>query len=107
MGWSASGGGVCGILDFWGGSAPPATQGFGGRAVVQSGNGVIFAGLCRFNPDEPEHGVFPARSSVVQLKHARDKSRGLAAVIQARIERGQRAVGRNDVSRETIVISDS
>jgi len=53
-----------------------------------------------------EHGVFLARSSVVQLKHAQDKSCGLAAVIQSRIERGQRAVGRDDVSRETIVISD-
>jgi len=41
----------------------------------------------------------------VQLKHAQDKSCGLAAEIQARIERGQSAVGHDDVSRETIVIS--
>ncbi len=70
-------------------------------------HGAILAGRFRFNPDEPEHGGNLARSSVVQLKHAQDKSCGLAAVIQSRIERGQRAVGRDDVSRETIVISDS
>ena len=40
----------------------------------------------------------------MQLKHAQDKSCGLAAVIQARIGRGQSAVGRGIVSRETFFI---
>ncbi|MBQ3862396.1 MAG: hypothetical protein II779_17885, partial [Clostridia bacterium] len=35
---------------------------------------------------------------------AQNKFCGLAAVIQARMERGQSAGGRDDVSRETIVI---
>ena len=53
---------MCGIFVFLNGNA---SLGFGGRAGVQPGNGAIFAGLCRFNPDEPEHGVFPARSSAL------------------------------------------
>ena len=55
---------------------------------------------------EPEHGGIPARSVCVQPEHAQDKSCGLTAEIQARMERGQRAGGRDDVSRGTIVISD-
>ena len=34
------------------GSAPPAALGFGGRAVVQPGNGAILAGFCRFRHNE-------------------------------------------------------
>ena len=74
---SAAGGVRCGIIGFLYGSAPPAAQGFGRRAVVQPENGAIFADLYRFNLDEPEHGGSLARSSVVQLKHAQDKSCGL------------------------------
>ena len=66
----------------------------------------ILARLNGFKHDGPEHDVFLARSLVVKLKHARDKSRGLAAVIQSRIERGQSAVGRDDVSREKFFIQD-
>ncbi len=58
-----------------------------GRTVVQPGNGAIFAGFCKFKPDEPERGANLARSVAVQLKHAQDKSCGLAAEIQARIRR--------------------
>ena len=54
-----------------------ALLGFGERAVVQPENGAIFAGLYRFNPDEPEHGDSLARSMFVQPKHAQDKSCGL------------------------------
>ena len=61
----------------------------------------LFAQFCRFKSDEPENGANLARSSHVLLKHAQDKSCGLAAVIQSRIERGQSAVGRGDVSRGT------
>ena len=43
---------------------------------------------------EPEHGGIPARSMCVQPGHAE---------IQARMERGQRAGGRDDVSRGTIL----
>ena len=75
--------GIC----FLYGSAPPATLGFGGRAVVQPGNGAILAGCCRFKPDEPERGANLARSLFVQLKHTQDKSCGLAAEIQARNRR--------------------
>ena len=72
---------------FLSGSAPPAALGFGRRAVVQPGNGGIFAGFCKFKPDEPEREDNLARSVIVQLKHAQDKSCGLAAEIQARIRR--------------------
>jgi hypothetical protein len=48
-------------------------------------HGAIPARSFLFNPDEPENEANLARSVFVQLKHARDKSRGLAAVIQARI----------------------
>ena len=34
----------------------------------------VFAGIYRFNPDEPEHDVNPARSVFVQLKHAQTMS---------------------------------
>ena len=67
-------------------------------------NGAIPAGFFRFNPDEPENEANLARSVFVQLKHAQDKSCGLTAVIQARIGRGQSAVGRGIVSRETFFI---
>ena len=49
----------------------------------------IPARLYGFNTDESKHGVNLARSPVVQLKHAQDKSCGLAAEIQARMEGGQ------------------
>ena len=65
-----------------------ASLGFDRRAVVQSGNGAIFADFFKFRPDEPERGANLARSVFVQLKHAQDKSCGLAAEIQARIGRG-------------------
>ncbi len=52
--------------------------------------------------DESKHGVNPARPLFGQPKHAQDKSCGLTAEIQARMERGQSAVGRDDVSRETV-----
>ena len=74
-----------------------------GRADVQLGNGAIFAGLYGLQLERVEHGANPARSSVVQLKHAQDKSCGLAAVIQSRIERGQCAGFLPYVSRETSV----
>ena len=92
----------CWICGFLYGSAP---LGFGGRAVVQPENGAIFADFFKFRPDEPERGDNLARSVFVQLKHAQDKSCGLAAVIQSRIEKGQSAGGRDDVSRETIPAS--
>ncbi|MBQ5356281.1 MAG: hypothetical protein IIU08_10475 [Clostridia bacterium] len=76
-----------------------------GRADVQLGNGAIFAGLYGLQLERAEHGANPARSSVVQLKHAQDKSCGLAAVIQSRIERGQCAGFLPNVSRETFVRS--
>ena len=76
-----------------------------GRAGLQSVNGAIPAGMDRFKPDEPENEANLARSSVVKPKHAQNKFCGLAAVIQSRIERRQSRGGRNDVSRETIVIS--
>ncbi len=44
----------------------------------------VFAGIYRFNPDEPEHDVNLARSVFVQLKHA---------VIQARIGKGTKCRG--------------
>ena len=65
------------------------------RAVLKSVNGAIPAGFFRFKPDEPGHGANRARSVFVQLKHA---------VIQSRIEKGQSAGDRDDVSCETIVI---
>ena len=99
---SAAGGVRCGIIGFLYGSA---SLGFKGRAVVQPGDGAIFAGPYRFRHDEPEHGVLLARSVFGKLKHAQDKSCGLAAVIQSRIERRQRAVDWDGVSRETIVNS--
>ncbi len=37
----------------------------------------FFARLNRFRNSEPEHGVNPARSLFVRLKHAQDKSCGL------------------------------
>ena len=46
---SASGGGLCGIFCFLDGSAP---LGWKGRAVVQPGNGAIFAECCSFRHDE-------------------------------------------------------
>ena len=70
----ASGGGHCGIFGFLSGGA---TLGFGRRAVVQPGNGAIFAGFFKFKPDEPVRGDNLARSLFVQPKHAQDKSRGL------------------------------
>ena len=39
-------------LRFLYGNAPPATQGWKGRAVVQPGNGAVLAGFCRFRHDE-------------------------------------------------------
>ena len=51
----------------------------------------LFARFCRFRRDEPENEVNLARSLFLKLKHAQDKSCGLAAVIQARMERGQSA----------------
>ena len=56
------GGVYCGIFGFLSGSAPPAALGFGRRAVVQPENGAIFAGFCKFKPDEPERGDNLARS---------------------------------------------
>ena len=50
----------------------------------------LFAHFCRFRRDEPENEANPARSSHVRLKHAQDKSCGLAAEIQARIRRCSR-----------------
>ena len=58
------------------------------RADLQPVHGAIFAGLYELQLERVEHGANPARSSVVQLKHAQDKSCGLAAVIQARIGKG-------------------
>ncbi|MBQ5355701.1 MAG: hypothetical protein IIU08_07515, partial [Clostridia bacterium] len=77
------------MRDFWlfYGSAPPAAQGFGGRAVVRPGNGAIFAGFFKFKPDEPVRGDNLARSLFVQPKHAQNKFCGLTAVIPARIRR--------------------
>ena len=65
----------------------------------------LFADLYRINPDEPKHGDNLARSSVVQLKHAQDKSCGLTAEIQARIGSGTKCGDRRVVSRETILNS--
>jgi len=59
----------CGIFGFLYGNA---SLGWKGRAVVQPGNGAVFAGCCRFKPDEPERGANLARSLFVQLKHAQD-----------------------------------
>ena len=64
---SASGGGMCGIFCFLDGSAP---LGWKGRAVVQPGNGAIFAECCSFRHDErnmevssrgPRRAVEPVR----------------------------------------------
>jgi len=76
-----------------------------GRAVLKPTDWAIPARLNRFRNDEPKHEANLARSVFVELKHARSKLLGLAAVIQSRIERRQSRGGRNDVSRETIVIS--
>ena len=57
---SARGDVRCVIYIFLYGSAPPAAQGFGGRAAVQPENGAVFTGRIRFKPDEPEHGANPA-----------------------------------------------
>ena len=81
------------------------SAGFGRRAVVQPGNGAIFAGCCRFRDDESEHGDNLARSVFVQPKHAQDKSCGLTAEIQARIGSGTKCGERRDVSRGTILHS--
>ena len=57
---------MCGIIVFLNVNAPPATQGWKGRAGVQSGNRAIFARCCRFGNDEPKHCVNLARSLFVQ-----------------------------------------
>lgn len=59
---SASGGRALRDLRFLYGSASPASQGFGGRAVLKLKQGAIFAGLFRFRPDEPEREANLARS---------------------------------------------
>jgi len=64
----------------------------------------LYARFCRLQIGRAEHEGFLARSVFVQLKHAQDKSCGLTAVIQARIGRGQSAVDRGIVSRETFFI---
>ena len=46
-----------------------------GRADLQPVNRAIPAGRNRFKLDEPEHGVNPARSVFVQLKHAQTSLR--------------------------------
>ena len=63
----------------------------------------LFARFCRLQIGRAKHGDNLARSLFVQPKHAQDKSCGLTAEIQARIERGQSRGGRDDVSRETIL----
>ena len=75
-----------------------------GRAGVQLEDGAVLAHFFRFRHNKPKHEVNLARSSVVKLKHAQNKFCGLAAVIQSRIEKGQSAGDRDDVSRETIAI---
>ena len=47
------------------------------------------ARFCRLQIGRAEHGDNPARSVFVQPKHAQDKSCGLTAVIQSRMEREQ------------------
>ena len=46
------------------------------------------SGSTERKPDEPEHGANPARSVHMQPKPARNKFRGLAAEVQARIQKG-------------------
>ena len=66
-----------------------------GRAGLQSVNGAIPAGFDRFKPDEPENEANLARSVFVELKYARSKLLGLAAVIQSRIRRCRVFLGRD------------
>ena len=77
-----------------------------GRAVLQSVNGAIPAGFFRFKPDEPENEANLARSVFVQLKHAQNKFCGLRRRFRRALEKGQCTGDRNDVSRETIAVSD-
>ena len=69
-----------------------------GRAVLQSVNGAIPAGWDRFEPDEPEHGVFLARSLFGWLKHAQNKFCGLRQKFRRAF-----GVGRVFVRRDLIV----
>ena len=57
-------------------------RGTRGRSAGEWGG---LRGLLQIQTDEPEHGANLARSLFMQLKHAQDKSCGLAAEIQARI----------------------
>ena len=65
-----------------------ASLGWKGRAVVQPGNGAVLAGFCRFRHDE-RNMAFSSRGLRRAVEPVRRQVCGLAAVIQARIERGQ------------------
>ena len=64
-----------------------ASLGFWGTRDLVAGKWGDLRGLIPIQTGRAEHGVFLARSLVVKLKHAQDKSCGLTAVIQARIWR--------------------
>ena len=59
--------------------------GMEGTRVFSAGTWSDLRGLLQIQTDEPERGANLARSLFMQLKHAQDKSCGLAAEIQARI----------------------
>ena len=75
------------VRDFWRlyGSA---SLGFGGRAVVQPGNGMILAGFDRFRHNELNMAFSSRGLCSCSLTHARSKLLGLPAVIQSRIGKG-------------------